>query len=198
MRVRYKIVLADPPWEHYGDPNKDAAAGKHYDLMGQSVLKLLPARDILDGKGAMFLWATGPRLHYAIEALNSWGLHFRGVAYVWVKTNKAGNIILGQGIPPTFTKPTTEFLLAATTMKSGRPFPIHTFNQGQVVLAPRGPHSEKPEIFYRLIEELCGDVPRIELFARKQYPGWDTWGIEAPAQSIDLNLVGNAHWELRG
>ena len=26
----YDIVMLDPPWAHYGDPNKPAAAGKHY------------------------------------------------------------------------------------------------------------------------------------------------------------------------
>ena len=31
------------------------------------------------------------------------------------------------------------------------------------------------------IEKLCGDVPRIELFARSAAPGWDCWGNEAPS-----------------
>lgn len=183
---QYKVVLADPPWDHYGDPGKHAAAGKHYSLMSQEQLRQLPVRSIMAPKSVLFLWATGPRLHLAIDAISSWGLHYRGVTYVWVKTNRAGRIIAGQGVPPTFTKPTTEFLLAATTIKTGRPFPIHSFNQAQVVLAPRQGHSEKPEVFHTLIEELCGDLPRIELFARKQYLGWHTWGDEAPSQSIEF------------
>ena len=28
------------------------------------------------------------------------------------------------------------------------------------------------------IVELTGDVPRIELFARQTYEGWDAWGNE--------------------
>ena len=155
--------------------------------MSQQQLRRLPVRSIMAPKSVLFLWATGPRLHLAIDAIASWGLHFRGVTYVWVKTNREGRIIAGQGIPPTFTKPTTEFILAATTIKTGRPFPIQSFNQAQVVLAPRRSHSEKPEIFHALIEELCGDIPRIELFARKEYAGWDLWGDEAPFQSVDLH-----------
>jgi hypothetical protein len=30
----------------------------------------------------------------------------------------------------------------------------------------------------RRIVDLLGDVPRIELFARKRVPGWDAWGNE--------------------
>ena len=30
------------------------------------------------------------------------------------------------------------------------------------------------------IVKLCGDVPRIELFARQSAEGWDCWGLEAP------------------
>jgi N6-adenosine-specific RNA methylase IME4 len=28
------------------------------------------------------------------------------------------------------------------------------------------------------IVELCGDIPRIELFARENAEGWDSWGDE--------------------
>ncbi len=183
--MKYKVVLADPPWEHYGDPFKHAAAGKHYGLMTQQEISLLPVRELMDSPAALFLWSTGPRLDLAIQTIRDWGLHYRGVLYVWVKTNQQGKIIEGQGIPPTFTKPTTEFLLSCTTNKAGRPFPIQTFRQAQVILSPRGRHSEKPAVFYELIEELCGPVSRIELFARNIREGWDAWGNESPRNDIE-------------
>lgn len=37
---------------------------------------------------------------------------------------------------------------------------------------------KEPEEVRRRIEELFGDVPRIELFARKRFHGWDCWGNE--------------------
>ena len=95
-----------------------------------------------------------------------------------MKVNKRGAIIAGQGIPPTFTKPTSELLLVATTHATGRPFPILDLAQPQVVLQPRGAHSEKPAVFRTLIEQLCGRRPRIELFARSRAPHWDAWGAE--------------------
>ncbi|MBV8196684.1 MAG: DNA methyltransferase [Candidatus Eremiobacteraeota bacterium] len=175
----FDIVYADPPWSYYGSPVKDAAAAKHYALMSQSALAELPVREIMSRRAALFLWATGPRLHYAIELIERWRLHFRGVLYVWVKTNRRGQIIRGQGIPPTFTKPTSEFVLAATTMRGGRPFPLRDLAQAQVVLAPRGEHSRKPDVFRTMIEQLCGKRPRIELFAREPAPGWVSWGAQS-------------------
>jgi N6-adenosine-specific RNA methylase IME4 len=183
-RRTYDIVYADPPWYYYGSRIKDAAAGKHYPLMDQEALARLPVRSIMSKRAALFLWATGPRLNFALELIGRWGLYYRGVAYVWVKVNRHGEVIHGQGVTPTFTKPTTEFVLAATTTAAGRPFPLHDLAQGQVVMQPRTEHSRKPAIFRRLITELCGDRSRIELFARESSTGWDAWGPEKDRFSV--------------
>ncbi|HYL27090.1 MAG TPA: MT-A70 family methyltransferase, partial [Candidatus Nitrosotalea sp.] len=167
-----------PPWYYYGSPIKDAAAGKHYPLMSLDELAAIDLHRMLNARAAVFLWATCPRLDFALKLIDAWGLHYRGVAYVWVKINKRGEIIVGQGVVPTFTKPTSELLLVATTNATGRPFPIRDLAQAQVVLQPRGAHSEKPAIFRTLIERLCGRRSRIELFARSRAPGWDVWGAE--------------------
>ncbi len=172
----YDVVYADPPWFYYGSKIKDAAAAKHYPLMTLDDLARLPVRAMMARRAALFLWATCPRLNFALDLIARWGLHYRGVAYVWVKTNARGEIIRGQGVSPTFTKPTVELVLAATTMPSGRPFPLHDFAQGQVVLHPRGAHSEKPAVVRDLIERLLGNRKRIELFARTRVPHWDAWG----------------------
>ena len=39
-------------------------------------------------------------------------------------------------------------------------------------------HSRKPKQTRKRIIELCGDLPRIELFARQRARGWDAWGDE--------------------
>lgn len=48
----------------------------------------------------------------------------------------------------------------------------------QVIVSHIEEHSKKPEEARRRIEQLMGDVPRIELFARRETPGWDVWGNE--------------------
>lgn len=174
----YEIILADPPWPYTGSKTKWAAAGKHYDLMSMEEICAVPVKSIAAKKAALFVWATCPRLPDAVIAIERWGFHYRGVAYVWVKTRKDGNPIGAQGVSPTFVKPVVELVLVGTTNPVGRPFPILSYKQRQLVYAPRGRHSEKPAVVRELIVELCGDRPRIELFARDRVPGWEAWGLE--------------------
>jgi N6-adenosine-specific RNA methylase IME4 len=54
----------------------------------------------------------------------------------------------------------------------------------QVVVAPVGAHSAKPEEVARRIERLYPG-PRLELFARKPRIGWTTWGNEVPPPDSD-------------
>lgn len=49
----------------------------------------------------------------------------------------------------------------------------------QIVLAPRGRHSEKPSEVRDRIVQLIGDKDRIELFARQHVEKWDCYGNEA-------------------
>ena len=178
---RYDVVYADPPWPMWGSSQKDAAAGKHYDLMSLPEILGLPVRSLFRGKnGALFLWCTCPRADLAFQAISAWGLHFRGIPFIWTKSRQDGGLIHGQGVPPTCTKPTSELCLLATVKPKGRPFPLLNSAMGQVVVAPRGRHSEKPAEIRDRIVTLYGDRPRIELFARERVVGWDAWGLEAP------------------
>lgn len=183
----YKVIMMDPPWAYTGDPDKPQAAGKHYNMMSYDELAAMPVRERIVTPGVVLVWATSPKLDEAVDLIRAWGLHYRGIAYVWVKTTESGKIIHGQGVRPSFTKPTTELVLIGSTGKTGRTLPIFNEGQGQVVLAPKGRHSEKPEEVRWRVEELFGDVPRLEMFARCKFPGWDTWGLEAdgPMEAVD-------------
>jgi len=69
-----------------------------------------------------------------------------------------------------------------------------------IIDCPIGEHSKKPDIVRKKIVELMGDLPRIELFARKpktlfedrSFSGWDVWGNEVESD-IDL-LKGDRFW----
>lgn len=180
LSSRYKLVYADIPWQYYGDPDKDQAAGKHYNTMSFDELSHLPVRQLIDGKGVVFMWVTGPKFAEAIDLMRGWGFFYRCVAYVWIKTTKDGKVIEGQGVRPSFVKQLDEFMIVGSTEPRGRTLPILTESQGQNIFAPRpdGAHSAKPDEARWRIEELYGDIPRIELFARCRYPGWDAWGLE--------------------
>jgi N6-adenosine-specific RNA methylase IME4 len=51
---------------------------------------------------------------------------------------------------------------------------------------PRGKHSQKPEHFYDLVEQMSAP-PYVELFARRHRLGWDVWGNES-ANTASLEM----------
>jgi len=188
-KTLYNIIYADPPWYYYGSPHKDQAAGKHYNLLKTEEIANLDVPSIIDGKAVLLLWSTSSKIKDAIYVMEAWGFHYRGVHHVWVKTRKDGTPISGQGIRPSFIKPTAEYLLIGSTTKRGRTLPICSESLPNVVLAPRpNRHSEKPDVFRELIDRLFCDrsLKRIELFARKKVPGWDVWGDEVES---DVEIV---------
>lgn len=195
------VIYTDNPWMYYGDPQKMAAAGKHYDLMTDEELKALPVLSKCSKRAVVFMWVTGPRLDFGIDVMRAWGLHYRGIAFVWVKTRQDGQIIGAQGVRPSIVKPTTELVLegsvqgddvdlvlAGSTVRTGRPLSLLDEGVPQVVLAPRGLHSAKPPEVRRRIERLYGsDRPKLELFARGEpHDGWDRFGNELEPKSESI------------
>ena len=71
------------------------------------------------------------------------------------------------------TRAATEQMIVATRGRYTQH--VKAKNRRNVIFAPRGGHSEKPEQQYDLIEAICPG-PYLELFARKQRPGWTAWG----------------------
>jgi len=177
---QYKVILADPPWIYYGDPNKNQAAGKHYNCMSLLQLSELPVQKICAKDSVLYLWTTGPKLEESMKLMESWGFRYRTVAHVWVKVSKSGNVINAQGIRPSFVKQNAEYLLVGSTGKKGRTLPLLSEAIPQIVKAqrPNNLHSRKPDIFRKLIVDTFGDVKRVELFCRFPEAGWDCWGNE--------------------
>jgi len=56
----------------------------------------------------------------------------------------------------------------------------------QIIRAKITKHSAKPLEIYKRIEDLMGDLPRIELFARHKREGWDAWGNQVPKEEQKL------------
>lgn len=82
------------------------------------------------------------------------------------------------------TRANTEDLLIATR---GKGLERQNASVKQVIYSPLGEHSQKPaEARYRL-EQLYGDVSRIELFSRCAAPGWHHWGNQSVKP--DLHLI---------
>lgn len=175
---QYDVILADPPWSYHGQQAKWGAAAKFYPTMSDEELMAMDVSATLNSRGILFCWATGPRLDFAIGLVEHWGFAYRGVAFVWVKTTKAGVPIGARGVRPSIVKPTTEFVIAASRVGKGRPMPLADESVAQVVLAPVSEHSRKPDEVNARIERLYPAAQRLELFARRERDGWDVWGNE--------------------
>ena len=176
---KYKIIYADCPWP-YDNPkgNNPSMGGKTYPTMTIEDIKNLPVVEISDRDSVLFMWATMPKLKEAFEVIEAWGFKYTTCAFNWVKLNpKNGGIYSGMGH---WTNGNAELCLFA---KKGHPKRIAK-NIKQIVMAPRGRHSAKPDEVRDRIVHLMGDVPRIELFARHQYPGWNCMGNEIDGQDI--------------
>ena len=176
--AKYDIVLADPPWEYYGQQDKWAAAAKFYHLLKDEALGALDVPGILNEPGILFLWTTSSKLDKAVWLIEEWSLYYRGVAFVWIKTKQDSITPIGaQGVRPSITKPLTEFVLAASNVW-GRPLKLSDESICQTIFAPKQEHSKKPDEVQERIERMYPDYSKIELFARRQREGWVTWGDE--------------------
>lgn len=184
--VKYKVVYADPPWAYRDKRDKHprlcGGALVHYPTMTIEDIKALPVANITDRDAMLFLWATFPNLPEALEVITAWGFKYKTLGFSWIKTNKAnGKPFFGIGW---YTKSNCEVCLIGV---KGRPFKVSNF-VSSVVIEPKQEHSRKPDIVRDRIVELCGDVPRIELFARQRTPGWAVWGneVESPESQPEV------------
>lgn len=168
---KYGIIYADPPWS-YNDKGCNGACEKHYRTMKLSDICALPVADIAADDCTLFLWATYPMLPEALKVIEAWGFRYKGIAFQWVKQNRSGSgYFFGLGH---WTRANSEPCLLAV---KGRPKRVSA-SVSQIIAAPVLRHSQKPDEARQKIVELMGKLPRIELFARAQSPGWDCWGDE--------------------
>jgi len=171
---KYQIIYADPPWSYEDKALAgDRGAGCKYITQDEDWLKALPVKDIADIDCALFLWVTMPKLNECMALIEAWGFTYKTCAFTWVKRNKiTGDWFMGMG---RWTRANAELCLIAT---KGQPKRIDAGIRS-VVDAPIEEHSKKPYAIKRLIVELMGDLPKIELFSRQNTDGWDSWGNEA-------------------
>lgn len=171
---KYSVILADPPWAYrvWSKKGMGRSAENHYPTMSIADIRALPVKDLAADDCALFLWITFPQLQEAFSVIQDWGFTYKTVAFVWVKQNrKSPSLFWGLGY---WTRANAEVCLLATRGSPKRQSAaVH-----QVILSPVERHSKKPDEVRERIAALMGDVPRVELFARQETPGWDVWGNE--------------------
>lgn len=172
---KYNIIYADPPWSYKtwsGKGKEKKSAENHYECMKKEDIQSLPISKISNNDCVLFLWVTFPCLEEGLELIEKWGFVYKTCGFVWVKRNKKSPTwFWGLGY---WTRANAEICLIATKGKPKRVSKaVH-----QIIDAKIMEHSKKPPEVRNRIVQLCGDISKIELFARQQIDGWDCWGNE--------------------
>lgn len=182
--TRYRTIVADPPWRyrstdiltrgwHRTASVESSKATGHYTTMTNAEIAALPVSDLAEKDAHVYMWVTNPRMFgerdgtmNPREIVEAWG--FRYITLLtWVKTGAPGLGFYFRG--------NTEHVVFGIRGKARIPPEMRESN---VFIAPKGAHSAKPDCFLDLVERVS-PAPRLEMFARRQRFGWDTWGDEA-------------------
>lgn len=195
MPDRYQVIVADPPWPirwSGGSVTAGAATGSKrvypkrglpYPTMPTEDIASLPVRDLAADDAHLFMWTLDRFLidGSAASICRAWGFEPMPQTIVWAKAS-AG---LGR-----FIRPAHEVVLIGrrgdARMAEVSTTSVHAWRQPYAGGAKV--HSAKPEGFLDLVELLCPGGPYLELFARRQRIGWDTWGNQARCD-VDLALA---------
>lgn len=173
----YRTIVVDPPWHYEKTPkgrpgwrkgdNTILEPNLPYPSMTVDEIKALPIPDLAAPDAWLWLWTTNRYLPKAFSVLGAWGFTYKQTL-LWTKTG-------GSHLPAAIAPNHAEFLLYATQGGLTRTATLPS----NVIVAPRqNQHSRKPEMFLDLIESVSPS-PYLELFARRNRIGWDTWGNES-------------------
>jgi N6-adenosine-specific RNA methylase IME4 len=164
---KFPVIYCDPPWE-YDFMGVDAwRVDNHYPTMTTDQICAEAVSEVTTKDAILFLWTTAPKLADAMRVISAWGFTYKTCA-IWDKDwTGMGNYFRIQH----------ELLLIATR---GEIPPPETDNRpASIVRHKRSTkHSEKPDVFYDIIEAMYPELPKVELFARRSRKGWKFWGNE--------------------
>ena len=169
---KYDIIYLDPPWKYLGGPQhtkvgSSGGAETHYPVLTLKQLATLDIPSIAKDDCLLFMWATAPKLDWAIRLGLHWEFKYITIAFVWdkIKLN-----------PGNYTMSQCEYVLV---FKKGKiPQPKYKTNIRQLLSEKRKEHSMKPDTIRNRITLIFPYQDKIELFARKESYGWDSWGNE--------------------
>ena len=185
MSERYATIVADPPWvQPSGGPRSGsgfAVASGRPSTLPYSTLHVndiigLPVSDLAARDAHLYLWVTNAHIEDAYRIARAWGFK-PSTLLTWAKTPH------GIGLGGTFVQTTEHVLFCRRgTLAASARIDSTWWNW------KRGVHSAKPESFLDLVESVSPG-PYLEMFARRNRLGWDTWGNESLAH-VEIATAG--------
>jgi N6-adenosine-specific RNA methylase IME4 len=175
-RRAYGTIIADPPWPLRGGKggkagySKTMSADCHYPLMTVKQITELRVRDIALPDSHLYMWVIDQFLEDAFGVMRAWGFRFVRTRCWYMDDESYG---LGQ-----YYRTNHQIVMFGVR---GQP-PYARINGKRPCVDSAFPHSrmrhsQKPWDVHEGAE-LVSYGPRIELFARQQRKGWDSWGNE--------------------
>jgi N6-adenosine-specific RNA methylase IME4 len=162
----YRTIVADPPWR-YTQAASNRRAMPIYRTMTLGQLVELPVHELADDDAHLYLWTTNAMMEHAHRLARAWGFVVFNIG-TWCKS--------GPGVGHYMRTNTEHFLFCSR----GRAAVPTSKAMASWFQWPRGAHSEKPDAFFDLVEQMS-QPPYVELFARRARMGWDHWGDESLA-----------------
>lgn len=174
--ITYDVFMIDPPWPKKKGGLRTARPkqGRELDyktLSIDNILKILNTKilSLANKEHCLFVWTIEQFLNTTDTMFESLG-YKRHARFIWDKEN---------GIAPAFTvRYSHEYLI--WYYKPKLPL-IAKDKRGKwsTVLRERSrEHSRKPEIAYKMIEELYPNANKYDVFSREKRVGWDQFGDE--------------------
>ena len=125
----------------------------------------------------LFLWRPATHQRDALIVADAWGFRAPPAEWIWRKmTTDGSRPRMGMGRSVRNVHETCLVFRRGRAERLSASIPS-SFD------APRGEHSAKPDAFYRLVDQLVPG-PTVELFARRQWPGWTCLGNEMPRPAL--------------
>lgn len=188
QQPKYRTIVVDPPWAYndklgsgnsgFGAKNVSNGADAKYRTATVADIAKIPVGEWAEDNAHMYLWTTNAFMDEAFDLMRAWDFKQKTIL-TWVK-HREDQAWLGMGF---YFRNATEHCLFGVRGK----LRLARTDVSTVFYAPRGPHSQKPDAFYDLVET-CSPEPRIDVFARrKRLSGWDVYGDEVYS---DIPLVG--------
>lgn len=190
--MRYRTIVADPPWPIRWSGGRTTAGRSSgstrtyekralpYEPMSIEAICDMPVEDLGADDAHLFLWAVD---RFVVEGdaarvCRHWDFEPLGWTLVWRKANPG----LGR-----YVRPAHELVVVARrgNARLNEISVPSVFDWPQVYRNGSKVHSAKPEQMQDTVERMSPG-PYLELFARRPRYGWHVWGDEVDSD-VELN-----------
>lgn len=197
--MKYKTIMADPPWPMPKTGRQTSRSRKHkekyiassgrvvdpawwnsatgkrvalpYSTMTIKEISEMQIKDLIEKDAHLYLWTTNRFIEEAYQVARAWGFK-PSTLLQWCKPP------MGIGFGGTFCN-ATEFILFCRrgSLKAKRRIDRTWWTWSRPYKNGAIAHSAKPEAFQDIVESVSPG-PYLELFARRHRLGWHSWGNE--------------------